>query len=611
MAYIFNKSDVYALANGLGAAVKEKGGELFFKRCPYCGGGGHDDNTFSVNLESGAFKCFRASCDKHGHFVELARDFNFPLDFGIASKTKKIYRRLEQKQITVRDKAIEYLASRGISADTARKYSVTTRADNSNILVFPFYDENGILISAKYRKTNFDKSKDKNKEWFEKDTKPILFGMMQCSDYNRLVITEGQLDSLSVADCGIDNAVSVPTGASGFTWVEHCYDWVSRFGEIVVFGDYERGKISLVDEISRKFPDKCIKVVRTADYLGEKDANDILRKYGRDAIIRCVEGAEIKPVEAVKRLCDVKKVDLQALEHIRTGIYDVDKVINGLYFGQVALLTGKRGEGKSTLASQIFANALEQGYSVFAYSGELPDYHFKNWIDLQLAGSEHIEVYNNEYGEPAYYITEETSQQLNYWYADKAYIFDNSAIAYELDTDGKLDHQGEEITLLGAIRKAVCRYGIKLVLIDNLMTALEVEPTSDLYRAQSEFIKKVKALAVKLDIAVILIAHPRKEYDGKELDNDSVSGSSDITNAVDLVMTYSANTSEDKQQHQSLIGVTKNRLTGRKLLKDNRVKVTYSSKSKRIVCDNDDPHKIYSCFKTSASVDSTGKLPPF
>ena len=148
------------------------------------------------------------------------------------------------------------------------------------------------------------------------------------------------------------------------------------------------------------------------------------------------------------------------------------------------------------------------------------------------------------------------------------------------------------------MQQAVCRYGIKFVLLDNLMTALDVEPTSDLYRAQSEFVKKVKSIAVRLNIVVILIAHPKKEQDGKELDNDSVSGSSDITNAVDVVMTYSGNNGEDKETYQSLIGITKNRLTGRKLLKDNRVKVRYSEKSKRIICDNDDKNKVYGCFKS-------------
>lgn len=607
MGYEFNKNDVYAFANSVGAATKQKGDELFFKLCPYCNGGGHDNETFSINLNSGVFKCFRSSCDKHGHFVELARDMNFPLDFGTQPKR---YKKLQQKEIIVRDEAVEFMASRGISEGVTHRYYITARNDNPKVIAFPFFDENGFMVSAKYRKTDFDKNRDHNKEWFEKETKPILFGIKQCKDFSRLIITEGQLDSLSVAECGIDNAVSVPTGANGFTWVEHCYDWVDKFGEIIIFGDCEKNKISLVDGISQRFPTKKIKVVRRADYLGEKDANDILRKYGKEAVIKCVENAEIKPVKAVKRMADVKKVDMEKQEHIKTGIYDIDKTINGFYFGQVILLTGKRGEGKSTLASQIFANALEQGYSVFAYSGELADYHFKNWLDLQIAGPEHIETYRNEYGDEAYYITEKTAEIISSWYADKAYIFDNNAVLDELAIDGRKNQDGEEITLLGAIQKAVCRYGIKLVLIDNLMTALEVEPTSDLYRAQSEFVKKVKALAVKLNVAIILIAHPRKEYNGKELDNDSVSGSSDITNAVDLVMTYSANGETDRNIYQSVIGITKNRLTGRKLLNESRVKVMYSGKSKRIICDNDDRRKVYGCFADVTSKEEITE-PPF
>lgn len=593
MGYEYSRNDVYTFARSMSAETEEKGNELFFKYCPYCQGGGHDKETFSINLETGAFKCFRSSCGKQGHFVELARDFNFPLNFGISEKT---YRKLPQKEIVIRDAAIEYLASRDISAETARRYKITTQTGKKNILTFPFLDENGIVVTAKYRKTDFDKNRDKNKEWFEKDTKPILFGMFQCKDFSKVIITEGQLDSLSVAECGFENAVSVPNGACGFTWISHCYDWVCKFEEIIIFGDCEKGKITLADEISKKFPSKVIKVVRMEDYLGEKDANDILRKYGKEAVRTCVKNAEIKPVKAVKPLRDVKHVDMNSIEKIKTGVYDIDRVIGGIGLGNVLLLTGKRGEGKSTFASQIVANAIDQGYTIFAYSGELPNYHFKNWIDLQIAGNEHIETSVNEYGDNTYWLTDDTVNCINAWYADKAYIFDNTADLDELSTETD-NKKADKITLLGTMKEAVCRYGVKLVLLDNLMTALDVEPSVDLYRAQSEFAKKVKKIATQLDIAVVLIAHPKKEIPGKELDSDSVSGSSDVTNAVDYVLTYASNNGADKDTYQSLIGVTKNRGDGRKLFGDDRVKVRYSAKSKRIVCDNDDANKIYGAFK--------------
>lgn len=615
MSYIMKSEDVYGLASALGAETKLKGKELFFKYCPYCNGGKHDRETFSVNLETGAFKCFRYGCQKQGHFVQLARDFDYKLEFE-DSKPKK-YRALPQIEIKVRDKAIEYLASRGISEVTARRYRVTTQKNKDNILTFPFYDENNILTCVKYRKTDFDKSKDRNKEWFEADTKPILFGMAQCENKKRLVITEGQIDSLSVADSGIKNAVSVPTGACGFTWVKHCYDWVDSFSEIVIFGDSENGRITLVDKMTQMFPRKHIKVVRQQDYLGEKDANDILQKYGAKAVRDCVNNAEEIPVNAVKKLSEVKAVNLEELEHIRTGIYDVDKHIGGIYMGQVMVITGKRGEGKSTLASQIVSNALDQTdpegqpYSVFIYSGELPDYHFKRWIDLQIAGKQNITERVNEYGNTVYDLPQGVTDRINAWYDDRAYIFDNTAVTSELTLSGSKvigsSSGGNKISLLGTIEQSICRYNTKLILIDNLMTALDVDLNQELYRAQSDFVNAVKLLAVKYNVAVILIAHPRKTSENTELNADSVSGSADITNRVDIVLTYSKNTDAgDKNDFQSKISIVKNRLTGDMA---DKIKVRYSQISKRIGCNDREWNRVYKCFEENVPFEDD--LPPF
>lgn len=587
MGYEFKRDDVFSFASQIGADTRQKGNELEFKLCPYCGGNKNDKYTFSVNLETGAFCCLRASCGRQGHFVELARDFNYTL----VEFAPKQYRKLKQVEIQVRNPAIEYMKSRGISEATARRYKITTQTGKDNILVFPFFDENGVMVSAKYRKTDFDKSRDKNKEWFEHDTKPVLFGMRQCVNFKTLVITEGQIDSLTLAECGIDNAVSVPTGARGFTWIENCYEFVEKFEEIIIFGDCENGKITLVDGITKRFPRKKIKVVQPKDYLTEKDANDIYRKYGKSAILTAVGNAQIQPVRAVKDLADVKNIDLMRLEHAKIGILKIDKCIGGLYFGQVGLLTGKRGEGKSTFASQICANVLDDGYSIFAYSGELPDFHFKNWLDLQLAGSENIEEYLNNNQEIEYTMTAQVRSQITNWYRGRAYIFDNSVF---------VDKDDEEISLLDTIEEAICRYGVKFVLLDNLMTALDVDAKDDLYLSQSKFVKKLKRIATKWEVFILVVAHPRKESNGRELNNDSVSGSSDITNAVDIVFTYSRNTGEDKDKYQSVIGVTKNRLTGRLLTDQNRIKVTYSCKSKRIAESVAEKTKIYKCFKTAA-----------
>lgn len=581
--YEFKTSDVFDFASFLGAETKEKGNELFFKYCPKCNGGGKDTETFSINLENGAFKCFRSSCDYHGHFVELTRDFEYRLD----DEQERKYRKLPQPKIESKPKAVEYLLSRGISEEVTRKYKITTQKENDKVLVFPFYDEQNILQFVKYRKTDFVKNRDKNKEWCEKDTKPILFGMAQCEDFSRLVITEGQIDSLSLAECGIKNAVSVPTGATGFTWLSHCWDWINKFDEIVVFGDHEKSKITLIDTLEKRLQ-KVVKCVRPEDYLCEKDANDILIKYGKGAILKAVENAELRDVKYVKRLANVEAVNLADLPKIKTGIRNLDRVCGGLLRGHVTLLSGKRGEGKSTLMSQFVAQALDQGNAVFVYSGELPNYHFKNWLDLQIAGANNIKTRQNEFGDNEYYLAPETVEKINRWYYDKAFIFDNTAVADD-------EYEG----IIKVITDAICRYDIKLVCIDNLMTAMECDTNTDLYRQQSTFVKNLEKMAQQYDVAIILVAHPKKS--NGVFDNDTVSGSSDITNAVSFVFNYER--AKDEECDSRLM-ITKNRMNGKLLTGDNAIKLYYSEKSKRIL-SNQYENKEYGCFDTILNGDFT------
>lgn len=579
--YEFKNEDAYRFAREQRAEAKVSGDELQFTYCPYCNGGkgGKDKKTFSINLDTGQYKCLRASCGAQGNFITLSKDFDFSLgneaDRYFNSKTR--FRTFKKKEIQTKDHAVELMAARGISEGVVRKYKLTI-ADNygKDIIAFPFFDEKGNLKFIKYRNMNFQKGIHKNKEWCEERCMPILFGMEQCNDkFDRLIITEGQIDSLSLAEAGIENAVSVPTGAMGFTWVPHVWEWFSKFKELIVFGDYEKGEISLLEELKKRFPG-TVKSVRKEDYKEEKDANDILRKYGREALRSAIENALAVPVQRVKELADVQAVDIYSMPKIKTGMNQIDRLLGGMYYGQVILLTGKRGDGKSTFMGQIAVAALEQGKNIFAYSGELQDYFFKRWLDMQAAGSRNI-IQNERDEETHYLLTNSTIEKINDWYRGRAFIYDNNIVE-----DDELED------LLKTIEKAVMQYGINLVCIDNLMTALDVSMKEDLYRAQSKFVNKLCKLAKKQGIVVILVAHPRKNSFGSD-ENDSVSGTADITNRVDVVMTYKRGKDIPEDERELLI--SKNRLTGR--LTKEGIRLYYDKVSKRITDNQEDFDKAY------------------
>lgn len=574
--YEFKESDALEFARASGIQTKQRGDELQFLYCPYCNGGKNRDKySFAINMLSGQFKCLRSSCSVSGNMLTLAAEFSWfslgnDVEAYYQTGRQKKYRRFSQMQ-TIKPKpaAITYLESRKITAATAEKYQITVQSKHENVLVFPFLDEKGTLQFIKYRKTDFNPTVDKGKEWCEANCKPILFGMYQCNlDNKTLIMTEGQLDSLSVAESGIENAVSVPNGKNGFTWVPYCWDWLQNFDTLIVFGDCERGSITLLDDMRRRFRG-TVKAVRQQDYRGCKDANELLQKYGRDAVKKAVDQAEVLPLQQVKDLADVRAVDLFSLPKIPTGIKSLDRVLSGgIYLGQTVILTGKRGEGKSTLGSQLLANALNDGNTVLAYSGELQDYFFKRWIDFQIAGKHNVIDKAESNGTINYTIPKEKVKKISAWYQGRAYIYENQTL-----TDD------EPAELIETIEKAVQQHGIKLVLLDNLMTALDVGMSVDLYRAQSKFVDKLVKMAKRQQVAVILVVHPRKNSSGAD-DNDSVSGSADITNKVDVVMTYKRD--KDLPEDQRLLTISKNRLTGKLATGEKALTLYYDKTSKRI-----------------------------
>ena len=575
--YEFKSNDAFRFSQEIGGKSRQKGDELQFEQCPYCLGGKNrkDRGTFSINLRTGQFKCLRESCGAHGNMITLSKDFNVSLGTEVDEyySSKKQFRKIHtRKRPEAKPAAVAYMESRGISEAITKRYNITVRNDNEKILVFPFYDENELLHFVKYRNTEFRKGIDKNKEWCEADCKPILFGMNHCNlDNPVLILTEGQIDSLSVVEAGIENAVSVPTGARGFTWIPYCWDFLAKFKTLIVFGDCENGHITLLEEMQQRFQG-CVKCVRMDDYQGCKDANELLMVHGKEAVRMAVENAQAIPAKRIKPLEEIKRVDLSKLEKLRSGIASLDKIIGGFYLGQLILLTGERGEGKSTLASQFGTFAIAAGYTTFFYSGELMDWYFRAWFDLQVAGRRHINALVSNFGYTSYSIDGNCIPQIEQWYRGKAYIYDNGIIQQDDEED-----EG----LLKTMEKAVVQYGCRVLFIDNLMTAITDDIVSDLYRQQTKFVKALALMAKKYNVLIFLIAHPRKST-GNEFGNDDVAGSSNITNLVDVVLKYSKpkKTGEEAASCDRLLTIHKNRLTGR--TSRDGIRLYYQEGSKRI-----------------------------
>lgn len=218
-------------------------------------------------------------------------------------------------------------------------------------------------------------------------------------------------------------------------------------------------------------------------------------------------------------MTDVQYVDMSKLVAIPTGYKELDKKIIGLLMGDVTVLSGLSGSGKTSWIDCVVLNAVQRGYKVGIWSGELQDFRFQSWIDQISAGKNY--VCKKEGYENYYYTPKNIANQINKWLEGKLFLYNNN-------------YGSEWQQLFADINTLVENEGTQLVVLDNLM-ALQIDSyDGDKYTQQTRFINDLKEYAKAKNIHVILVCHPRKE--GGFLRKESISGTADLTNLADSVI---------------------------------------------------------------------------
>jgi len=479
-------------------SISYRSRELSPLLCPICNGGRNGDRrTFSINIDTGLACCKRGSCQWKGTIAMLAERFNEdPSVFGGSySRKRREFKKPDVELLKRSDKINDFFDQRGISEDTLDKYQVA--ADIKGNIIFPFF-ENEDLVFVKYRQPVIP-SPHKMKEWQEPDTKPILFGQQLCDSAKPLIICEGEMDALSCAEVGVDNVVSVPCGCDDLYWVELCWDWLEQFQTIILFGDNDVPGQKMVNQLVKRFGEERCKVVMEypdrRDGTQCKDANDILLECGELVLLECINSAEDVPVKGIIQLADVVPIDVTTIPRIRIGIPKLDEALGGLALGAITVFTGMPGYGKSTLTGLIALNAIEQGYNVCAYSGELSKEQFQSWILYQAAGSDYITLKYDAIKDKDVPVVDYMARtRILDHLRDHFFLFDNNEIFEANQTEA----------ILQSFTMVARKYGVKLFLVDNLLTALS--DSDEETKAQGRFVAALKRFALRYDAHVIVVA---------------------------------------------------------------------------------------------------------
>lgn len=507
--------------------------------------------SMSFDTRKKKFKCFSCgqSYDIFNHYQQcynlsfleavksIVRDFNLNIDIIINESDRKP-KKSPTKHKNYNKNILTYCEKRNISKDTIDYVGVK---ENNNCVVFEYRNELGEHLANKYRKT---KKSEGPKMWFEKGTNVnTLFNMDKINISEPLLITEGEFDCLSVIESGFKNTVSIPSGVNGTNeWITSNWTFIEQFEEVIIWFDNDEPGIKGAREVFNRLPNASVKIVRCEV---ANDINELLHKYGKLAVLKQIEKASTPTLEGVATLDMIEDFDVHEAETLKTGIDYIDDKLVGMVFGSLNVLSGRNGSGKSTILNQIYiAEAINQGYKTFLFSGELIGGNVKYWLLQTLANEEQFAEYTAKDGHKYKKVTIQAKEKIVNDMKDRFFLYDSD--------DYRIEAIIEKMTILAK------RYGVRVFVIDNLMT---VESSlKDKYEAETDIVKKLKNFAKKYNALVHLVAHPRKSMND-EIEKDDVAGSANITNLADYVTTISR-AKDDVVEYDAILKILKNRHTG-------------------------------------------------
>ena len=459
----------------------------------------------------------------------------------------------------------DYLINkRGLSKETL-DYADITAGDNGNTVAFNFYDINNKLMGVKYRLIGANKDSNKSRYWWQSGTDACtkLFNMNRCNPNNTLYITEGMIDALSCIEVGKKNVVSIPGGANEIQWVSANKEWLDGFKRIILWYDSDKAGLEYRDRIIRllgAYRTNYIEIHETrinqeGQEVPIKDANELLMFCGREKLLWYLDNPIEPPMDGLLYLGDCEPFDFENAEGWYTGIGELDALLKKGLFSTFNVISGFRSSGKSTWINQLICNWIDQGYPTFIFSGELPPHKLMSWLEISMAGREHINVTDKGYRE----IDPDIIPKMRQWYRESVIYFD------------KMRMEPTPENILERIEYAVKKCGVRMVIIDNLMTmSFHCKKEEELDK-QKEFCDKLIQLSHTYELAVFLVDHPIK-VNVPLMEVDHIRGTGNITNLADyifIVQRYRRNQDPNlypktlhPQHFDNIIRLVKNRQEG-------------------------------------------------
>jgi twinkle protein len=254
------------------------------------------------------------------------------------------------------------IPKRNLREVVCRRYGYQVGERNGlPIHIAPYRDATGGIVAQKIRFVGKEFSIEGN----GKDMP--LFGQHLWSNGRSVVITEGEIDCLSMATAMGDGkwpCVSLPNGAqSAEAAIKRAYDWLNGFEKIILCFDNDApGKAAQDTCLPLLPPGKAYYMVLPD---GLKDANEVLKAKGPAALSQAFwQSSQWRP-DGIISGADITLESLTSAVAMGYALRlpVLNQKMSGLRKRELTLLTAGSGIGKSTLAREI-AFGLHQDHGL-------------------------------------------------------------------------------------------------------------------------------------------------------------------------------------------------------------------------------------------------------
>lgn len=279
------------------------------------------------------------------------------------------------------DKEYFWLSKRGIDSDTASKFDLVggkkflRGIGDADVIGFRYAKD-----IIKWRSLNGTKA-------FSQDgSAASLWGLNHFTPGDDLIITEGEMDALSIHAAGMGDvcSVSVPTGAPQpsendsssrrYVFLESAEDAIKKAKRVILATDNDEPGKELARQLAKRIGRNCYRVVWPE---GVKDANDLLVKSGHDGIVSLLEKAEPWPVEGVRSVLTYRDEVMDVFDNglprgHGAGVISLDRYYS-VAPGMMSVITGIPGSGKTTWVTWLlYTLAKNHGMKFAMFSPEYP-----------------------------------------------------------------------------------------------------------------------------------------------------------------------------------------------------------------------------------------------